>query len=340
LVDAELRSVSDAGAEPDVVVEVTDAETSPAGSTVGSATVSGGRVALAYPRAGFVVDLEEPGEGPVSVHVRIGSKPVPFRLPRVAYRFVEPTYLTPLQVQGYLFVREVMEAIVALYGSAVPLHASAVARDGRALVLSSGGGVGKTSTAMALLGDGGWSPLADDIAFVEPGLVHPNPRRAMVYHYNLSDRALRQRFLACLSTSSRLHFQLEERVSPQRARRRVDAGDLWGTPAPTLDAKLSMAAALVRTEHPTRVRSIEPAEMAERAVAITANEFASLFGRLNEAQAAGFCPGLVRRTLDRHATVLRSTFASADECVEVGIGPDSSPATIAALLKDRFDGSA
>ncbi len=57
------------------------------------------------------------------------------------------------------------------------LHASAVERDGRALLMTGHSGAGK-STLAALLGERGWRFLGDEFALVdlESGALHPFPR--------------------------------------------------------------------------------------------------------------------------------------------------------------------
>ncbi|WP_093451601.1 HprK-related kinase A [Sphingomonas sp. YR710] len=57
------------------------------------------------------------------------------------------------------------------------LHAAAVERDGKALILTGESGSGK-STLAALLGEQGWRLLADEFVLVDPdtGLIHPFPR--------------------------------------------------------------------------------------------------------------------------------------------------------------------
>ena len=57
------------------------------------------------------------------------------------------------------------------------LHASAVERDGRALLMTGDSGAGK-STLAALLGERGWRFLGDEFALVdlESGALHPFPR--------------------------------------------------------------------------------------------------------------------------------------------------------------------
>src|SRR3546814_18475099 len=57
------------------------------------------------------------------------------------------------------------------------LHASAVERDGRALLMTGMSGAGK-STLAALLGSRGWRLMGDEFALVDPGtgIVHAFPR--------------------------------------------------------------------------------------------------------------------------------------------------------------------
>ena len=57
------------------------------------------------------------------------------------------------------------------------LHASAVERDGRALLMTGHSGAGK-STLAALLGERGWRFLGDEFALLdlEDGVLHPFPR--------------------------------------------------------------------------------------------------------------------------------------------------------------------
>jgi len=65
------------------------------------------------------------------------------------------------------------------------LHAGAVERDGRAVIVLAPSGGGKTTTALALLRRG-WRLLSDDFAVVgADGVVHPFPRRL-----NLTDATL------------------------------------------------------------------------------------------------------------------------------------------------------
>ena len=67
------------------------------------------------------------------------------------------------------------------------LHAAALERDGRALILTGESGSGK-STLAALLGEAGWRYLGDEFVLVSPetGMLHPFPRPASLKNESIA----------------------------------------------------------------------------------------------------------------------------------------------------------
>lgn len=82
--------------------------------------------------------------------------------------FVVPDALPLPLSMGLLAAEMGMNLQVALgWRRHMLLHASAVARDGRALIMSGESGSGK-STLAALLGEGGWRLMGDEFTLIEP----------------------------------------------------------------------------------------------------------------------------------------------------------------------------
>jgi hypothetical protein len=66
------------------------------------------------------------------------------------------------------------------------IHASAVAKDGKAIIFTGTGNVGKTSTVLNLIGRG-YQYLSDDWLVVGNGIAYPLPKTIHVFDYNLED---------------------------------------------------------------------------------------------------------------------------------------------------------
>lgn len=83
--------------------------------------------------------------------------------------FIVPDALPLPLSMGLLAAEMAMNLQVALgWRRHMLLHASAVARDGRALLMSGESGSGK-STLAALLGEGGWRLMGDEFTLIDPG---------------------------------------------------------------------------------------------------------------------------------------------------------------------------
>lgn len=68
------------------------------------------------------------------------------------------------------------------------LHAAAVERGGKAIILTGESGSGK-STLAALLGESGWRLLADEFVLIDPetGLIHPFPRAISLKNSSIAE---------------------------------------------------------------------------------------------------------------------------------------------------------
>jgi hypothetical protein len=114
------------------------------------------------------------------------------RLARWSYRILLGPDHVELQAAGnrtaipmvhHMMVHPALRYLVSGRG-ALLLHASSVALDGRSLILTGSGGVGKTTTASLLLayGDPRWRPHADDYVFLRPdGTSLAYPTRSHLY---------------------------------------------------------------------------------------------------------------------------------------------------------------
>jgi len=75
------------------------------------------------------------------------------------------------------------------------LHAGGVAKNGKAIVFTGAGGVGKTSIVLNLLKKGGYDFLGDDWLIIEGNKAFAFPRRIHIFHYNLKDKEIAERAL-------------------------------------------------------------------------------------------------------------------------------------------------
>lgn len=127
-------------------------------------------------------DYPEPRDGVADFTVRLEAE-MPWRRfirPSIALRgdFTLPEAAPLALAHGLLAAEMGMNLQMALgYRGHLLLHAAAVERDGRTLLLTGESGAGK-STLAALMGEQGWRLLGDEFALIdlEHGVVHPFPR--------------------------------------------------------------------------------------------------------------------------------------------------------------------
>lgn len=333
----ELSSLLADKGEPDVTVVVHDGDIPQWRESgyhrLGPVRVCENHACVHFERVGFTLGI--PGASqPREYHLGIRRRPMPGRLPRWAFRWLDPTNLRPAESQAYWLIHMLLEGLLLMEGGdSEPLHASAIALEGSTIVLPSTGGIGKTTTALELVRRPGRTFLADDIAILVGGQIVPYSRRAMIYKYNVDGQpGLRQKVVQPLPMASRVHWHVWRRLRPQAVRRRVELAGLshasdvrMGRPAP-----IGVVAFLYRTDS-TRlaIREVEAQEMAERCAAVAALEFGQLLDSLRVAEAGGFRPGYVEALLSGLVVRYRNSFASAARLIELGI-PETAPAVVVA----------
>lgn len=349
LVLDELAPLRLAGSEapPDVELRVIsgDLERPPAGAVeLGPVTADGAAAWCRLPRTGFHVHFAPPrASAPVRITAAIAPRPMPFRIPRPLFRWVEPTFLTPVEAQAYVFMLRLVEGAVFLYGGETALlHAACVERSGHAVALTSAGGIGKTSTAAALLARPGWRYLSDDILPVSAdGRVTFHPRWPMVYAYNLrNDPELRRRIVGSGGWKGRLQWGALVAAGIERRRRRVAPSTLWGERRIGESGRLDLVAFLSRgSEDRLHVEELGAADLAARSRSIIALEEAVLGEMVRLWEAAGAPPVRWDDALDRHRSIYERVFAGVRGRVHLRLPRAGCPVTAADAI-ERLAGGA
>lgn len=264
--------------EPTITVRVVEriACLGPTSRSLGPVDFVDGAVRFRLPVNGLTLGLR--ADAPDECVVHLGQFETKYGLPKSLYRIANPTAMSTTQAQAYAFVVSVIEPMLLMVGRRTALtHAAALERNGSGVLLTSAGGVGKTTTSMALLRQPGWSFLSDDIALLDScrGRIRLHPRHSMVYQYNVNgDPALRSS-VADRSLLSRVHWAAMSKLPVPQPRRRVAAATLFGADSVASEALIDTVAFLVRG--PSGVEPVaDPlsrAELVRRSGSILETEF-------------------------------------------------------------------
>jgi hypothetical protein len=193
------------------------------------------------------------------------------------------------------------------------IHASSLARDGEGTAIVAWGGIGKTSAALKLITEHGFSFLSDDLGLVDDaGTLWRTPKRLQVYAYNLEgEEQLRSLLLDGRSILDRASWEWKlQRRGPKGVRRRVSAEELFGAQSVARSAPLKRVFTLERGDVGNfDVREITTDELARRAAEVVMHEIEP-FGIVSRALHSGhFAPLLP--TQDQVVTATRAVLRRA-----------------------------
>jgi hypothetical protein len=217
------------------------------------------------------------------------------------------------------------------------IHASSLARDGEGTAIVAWGGIGKTSAALKLITEHGFSFLSDDLGLVDDaGTLWRTPKRLQVYAYNLEgEEQLRSLLLDGRSILDRASWEWKlQRRGPKGVRRRVSAEELFGAQSVARSAPLKRVFTLERGDVGNfAVREITTDELARRAAEVVMHEIEP-FGIVSRALHSGhFAPLLP--TQDQVVTATRAVLRRAFDGIpvlDIRIPRSTTPTALANYL--------
>ncbi len=165
----------------------------------------------------FASELEDLGENEISEQGRVISvvpvedddlptKPAGSRFGlRLPFGESDSTIVYNPRVDPYVLFAYAEASL--MWGNKSFLHAGAVGDSHGAYVFTGSGGVGKTSTVLALIRKG-YDYFADDWLVVGGGRAFPYPKRVHIFDYNIADRELARRLLGVRRFGYRVLYRL------------------------------------------------------------------------------------------------------------------------------------
>ena len=217
------------------------------------------------------------------------------------------------------------------------IHASSLERDGEGTAIVAWGGIGKTSAALKLITEHGFSFLSDDLGLVDDaGTVWRTPKRLQVYAYNLEgEERLRSMLLDGRSVLDRAAWAWKlQRRGPKGVRRRVSAEELFGAQSVARSAPLKRVFCLERGDAKGfEAREITTEELTHRAAEVVMHEIEP-FGLLSRALHSGHHSPILP-TQDEVVTATRAVLRRAFDGIPVlgvRIPLATPPSTLATFL--------
>ncbi len=302
---------------------------------------------VAYNSLSYRVSAQDPAdEGSRSLLPAIRVELLPddqgrrYRWFSAVYRARDWNYLSSEETQAKNFMYGVFDYlthVAQLELGQSYIHASSLARDGQGTAIVAWGGIGKTSAALKLITEHGFSFLSDDLGLVDDaGTLWRTPKRMQVYAYNLEgEDRLRSMLLDGRSLLDRASWEWKlRRRGPKGVRRRVSAEELFGERSVARSAPLARVFCLERGDvRDFEVREITADELARRAAEVVMHEIEP-FGLVSRALHSGHHAPLLP-TQDEVVAATRSVLRKAFDgipALSIRIPLSTPPASLATHL--------
>lgn len=271
------------------------------------------------------------------------------RMAARGYRLLNWNYLSPAETIAKNFIYDLFDystQLALLEKGATYIHASAVAKDGQAVLLAGRGGVGKSAFMLKSVLEQGWCYLSDDLAVIDAdAVIWRTPKKMQIYGYNtVEEPVVRERLLAGRSildlAAWHARFLLK---GGKRVRRRTAADDLFGA------SHTSKSAPLVRAIFLERHRSAEVAvkamsvdEFAYRCATVLVGELSPYSEIAIAEHSANSTPLLpaVAELHDRTYQILRNALESQRPLLvqaPASMSPAGLSACLSSVLRQRQD---
>jgi hypothetical protein len=204
----------------------------------------------------------------------------------LARKFVNIDFAHPFEDIGRIFHEIVLVPTVFMHFHArcAIVHGSAVrSPEGRGILVTGTGGVGKTSLMLGLVRERGWRFMSDDIAFVgADGRLWLNGAYPKIYAYNaIGDGSLGAAVMAGRSVADKLQWSIRQRMGRSRVRRRMDPRKL-GTAGVAPNAPLERVYVICRRARSSiGMEEIAPAAAVEMSMSLIQAEYGVIVNHLH-----------------------------------------------------------
>lgn len=207
-----------------------------------------------FEESGFVFEINRSTE---SIDVQIVEPTLRTKtfLMRQLLRFFNWGYLYAEEEHAKNFFYNIFDWITQIQNLSVNqtyIHASTLEKNGEGLAIMGWGGVGKTTSMLKMVTEGGWRYLSDDIGAIDSnGYIYRTPKHIQIYAYNTKNEpTLYKRLMERRSILDKLSWHLRlYRKGSAKVRRRTSPTDLFSKQALSDKSKLKNVVFLEPTSY-------------------------------------------------------------------------------------------